>query len=481
MSGPSPVFRGTAAAEAQRRAAEAELATWAPAPPARMSAAELRRICLDAGADDAGFVEVDRPALGDQSEAARRLMPSVKTLVSLVGATNRENIVSPSRPSANYSWHHTGVDLSAVGHRVVRALNDRGVRGLVTSIGFPMDMDRWERGAIWEIAHKPIAVEAGMGHMGLHRNVIHPRLGNFILLETLLVDVEVDAHDRPLDYNPCADCNLCVAACPVGAISRQREFDFFACLTHNYREFLTGFQDWVDGMVDATSGDEYRTKFREGETLSMWQSLGHGPQYKSAYCMAVCPAGEDVIGPYLRDKRGYVREVVRPLQTKPEPVYVQRGTHAERVAERNPAKDVRYVGFAVGVASVENVLLGLRHVFDKSRAAGPVATVELVFDDAGTDGAGEAVGARTVTATVGGGHLRLDAEDGDRRDGGDDGEGEGEGDGDQRPEPDARLRGELAAWMALLNGVGAGRPALPPALAVEGDASAVDRLLAALR
>src|SRR5690242_21372502 len=43
-------------------------------------------------------------------------------------------------------------------------------------------------------------------------------------------------------------------------------------------------------------------------SASMWQSLGFGPNYKSAYCMAVCPAGEDVIGPYLQDKQRHLKE-----------------------------------------------------------------------------------------------------------------------------------------------------------------------------
>jgi hypothetical protein len=30
--------------------------------------------------------------------------------------------------------------------------------------------------------------------------------------------------------------------------------------------------------------------------------------------MAVCPAGEDVIGPFLTNKAGFVRDVLNPLQ-----------------------------------------------------------------------------------------------------------------------------------------------------------------------
>ncbi len=86
-----------------------------------------------------------------------------------------------------------------------------------------MEMDRFP-GKIWVVGHKPVAVAAGLGRMGIHRNVIHPRFGNFILLGTVLLDAEATAYDQPIDYNPCLECKLCVAACPVGAISRRRPF-----------------------------------------------------------------------------------------------------------------------------------------------------------------------------------------------------------------------------------------------------------------
>ena len=48
-------------------------------------------------------------------------------------------------------------------------------------MGFPMEMDRFP-GKTWVVSHKPVAVAAGLGQMGIHRNVIHPKFGNFILL-----------------------------------------------------------------------------------------------------------------------------------------------------------------------------------------------------------------------------------------------------------------------------------------------------------
>src|SRR5258707_15485023 len=95
-------------------------------------------------------------------------------------------------------------------------------------------------------------------------------------------------------------------------------FNFSACYTHNYREFMSGFTDWVETVAESRDRLDYRRRVNDAESVSMWQSLGFGPNYKAAYCMAVCPAGEDVIGEYLNSKKEFTDEVVRPLQAKKE-------------------------------------------------------------------------------------------------------------------------------------------------------------------
>jgi hypothetical protein len=135
-----------------------------------------------------------------------------------------------------------------------------------------------------------------------------------------------------------------VAACPVGAIRPDGGFDFQACATHNYREFLGGFNEWVETIVESPSVSAYYEDFTPAETLSMWQSLAFQPNYKAAFCMAVCPAGEDVIGPYLRNRKEHLQTIVKPLQEKVEPVYVEADSQAEaHVRRRFPHKKVRQV------------------------------------------------------------------------------------------------------------------------------------------
>ena len=124
-----------------------------------------------------------------------------------------------------------------------------------------MEMSRFP-GRVWVVSHKPVAIAAGLGRMGIHRNVIHPRFGSFILLGTVILDVELDRYDSPVDFNPCLSCKLCVAACPTGAIGAGGEFNFSACYTHNYREFMGGFTDWVESIAD--SADAARLLLERG-------------------------------------------------------------------------------------------------------------------------------------------------------------------------------------------------------------------------
>src|SRR5690606_21277105 len=159
-----------------------------------------------------------------------------------------------------------------------------GHRAINPAMAFPMEMDRFPERS-WVVSHTRVAVAAALGKMGLHRSVIHPRLGSFVLLGTIVTDAEIAADAKPLHFYPCLRCQLCVAACPVGAIERDGSFRFSACYTHNYREFMSGFTDFVEEVADARDRHDFRSRVSQSESASMWQSIAFRPNYKAAYCL----------------------------------------------------------------------------------------------------------------------------------------------------------------------------------------------------
>lgn len=341
----------------------------------------LRQMCLEAGADDVGFVEIERQEIADQKAEILWLLPKTKTLIGFVVRMNRENIRTPARSVANLEFHRTTDETNDIARRITTELERIGVRAMNGgAAGFPMEADRW--GAkMWTVSHKPVAVAAGLGHMGIHRNVIHPKFGNFISLGTVLMDAEVSQYSRPVDYNPCLECKLCVAACPTGAIGSDGSFDFSACYTHNYREFMGGFNDWVEKIADSKNALDYRKKVSGAESVSMWQSLSFGANYKAAYCLSVCPAGEEVIAPFLTDRKEFLKDVLKPLQDKVETVYVVPGSDAEDyVARRFPHKKTKHVhnGLA-GQGTIRAFLRGLNFAFQRGKSEGLDATYHFTF------------------------------------------------------------------------------------------------------
>ena len=345
----------------------------------RLRAAELRELCLSAGADDAGFVELDRAAIADQRDDVLSILPGTATVVSLVFRLNRYGLRSSLHSAVDAEFQQNSKHANGAVRTVATRLGKLGVRAVHLPVGFPFETSRWP-GKMWPIAEKPMAEAAGMGRMGWHRCVIHPEFGGAISLGTVLVAAELDAYGQPLEVGACFECKQCVSVCPTGAISADGRFDFVSCYTHNYRERLGGFQDWVERLARSDSTADYRAKVSDAETVSMWQNLSVGPQTKCDKCMAVCPAGREVIGEYLADEKAFRATVSERLRDKAETIYVVPGSDAETsVTKRFPDKKVRRVGNGLRPNSPRNFLGALPLIFQRGQSEGLDATYHFVF------------------------------------------------------------------------------------------------------
>lgn len=377
-------------------------------PPAILEQDWLRQLCLDSGADDVGFVSLDRPELDDQRADILMAFPHAKSIIVFACRMNREPIRSLARSLANVEFHHVGDHVTETSHNIARKLEDIGVRAMNEPVAFPMEAERWPKP--WIISLKPLAEAAGLGKIGIHRNVIHPKFGNFILLGAVIVDRAIGLESHAIDFNPCFECKLCVAACPVGAISSDGHFNFNSCYTHNYREFMSGFGDWVETVTNSKNALEYRAKVTDAETVSMWQSLAGGPNYKAAHCVAVCPAGEDVIGPFLEDRKGFLETQVKPFQEKVETVYVIAGTDAEAfTAKRYPHKILKRVKNGIRLPNVKSFISNMGFVFQREQAKGLEARYHLNFTGAEQVQATVVIGQQQITVQPGL-HSKADLE-----------------------------------------------------------------------
>jgi epoxyqueuosine reductase len=87
--------------------------------------------------------------------------------------------------------------------RLLRNIQSMGLKGIV----YPELMSQ-----------KRMAQLAGLGNFGKNSLILNPRYGPWIRLQSILTDAEL-VPDKPFENDLCGDCEACIKACPVKAIT----------------------------------------------------------------------------------------------------------------------------------------------------------------------------------------------------------------------------------------------------------------------
>lgn len=166
------------------------------------------------------------------------------------------------------------------------------------SIGLPPEAsrarqyDQLEEGPL-SLPH--LAVEAGLGTLGLNLQLLTPEYGPRVILGGVVTTADLDPDDRR-EEALCegAECGRCLLACPGDAIDH---FDMRVddCRPYSQPWGYHRLVDRIEEIMRADSTEKQEDLIKSPESLMIWQSMlrGNGVNTGCTRCNDVCPVGAD--------------------------------------------------------------------------------------------------------------------------------------------------------------------------------------------
>ena len=169
---------------------------------------QLKRLANEFGADLIGFCKLPAPV-----PVCPKLTHAVSIAVKLSDAILQ---TIDHAPSFAYFQHYRTANalLDNIAFRLSREIEKLGFNALPVAGSQSQGKENPYRGIV---PHKTVAVLAGLGFVGKSGLFLSEQFGSKLRLATILTDMPVEA-EMPVVESGCGDCNLCVQACPAGAI-----------------------------------------------------------------------------------------------------------------------------------------------------------------------------------------------------------------------------------------------------------------------
>jgi epoxyqueuosine reductase len=183
-----------------------------------------------------------------------RVLPGARSVIALglnhhagsrSSLPSRETQLAPSARVARYALPEMDY------HEVIRGR----LRTLVRQVSQLVPNSK-ARGVVdtAPVLERDFAQAAGLGWFGKNTLLIHKRLGSWLFLAAVLVDVELE-YDAPHTASHCGTCTRCLDACPTQAFPAPHVLDARRCISYLTiesrelppAELRAGMGDWLFG------------------------------------------------------------------------------------------------------------------------------------------------------------------------------------------------------------------------------------------
>jgi ferredoxin len=203
-----------------------------------------------------------------------------------------------------------------------------------------------KRGSYGSLSHRHLAVEAGLGTLGLEVNLLTREFGPRVYFSAILTDAELEPDTRITEQLCIGEpCSRCLLACPTeppavlhwGIDKRQ-------CAKAAQRNGVASIiYGPLLGLLNAASVDTRSDVFDRPNTHEQWLAVTRLSNSFAACprCVEVCPVGDD----YIRYLARYQKTIPEETDEKFDLMRAMReaGSRGARLEGSGPM-DVRWIG-----------------------------------------------------------------------------------------------------------------------------------------
>ncbi|PKN37491.1 MAG: hypothetical protein CVU62_07095 [Deltaproteobacteria bacterium HGW-Deltaproteobacteria-2] len=226
-------------------------------------------------------------------EEISKIDPQAKSLL-IVGVRMVSSSVAASQSNIRIAQFSTKLlyeELARVGFALMRDLDDAGFSASPIPTYLPLPMQRETGGLIAELSLRHIAYEAGLGSIGKNGLLITKEFGPRVRFLAILTSADLDP-GKPVKENYCSECDLCVEACPTGALRLKGEEAVMRCAVHHMKYGLPGLIRFGIKLIKAPGDEEKINLIKSPDFWEFWQNMNTGVFYYCFDCLNSCPVGK---------------------------------------------------------------------------------------------------------------------------------------------------------------------------------------------
>lgn len=264
-----------------------------------LTSEDVKQKARELGADAVGIASAAvlnaHPPDPQFPQTPERISPEINSIVAIVKRIPAGAFRTKRLECVQYMDQLVLREMDKVCMRVAQFLEDEG------SCAFPLASQetKWEfkRASYGYLSGRHVAVEAGLGTLGLEVNFLSPEFGPRCYTTAVLTTAQLEP-DQKLTRQVCIGetCSRCLYSCPADAVL-QWGIDKRACAQFA-QEFGYGVMlSHLQKFIQARDAEAQMRALCNPQAYAVWQGLLRvvGAFGDCPRCLEVCPVGDDYV------------------------------------------------------------------------------------------------------------------------------------------------------------------------------------------